>query len=53
MGSSSALIVLLRHLPHEDKLPDDEKKAIGDLKSVLHEIANVKERHGAKLVLRP
>ena len=48
-----ALIVLLRHLPHEDKLPDDEKKAIGDLKSMLHEIANVKERHGAKSVLRP
>ena len=48
-----ALIVLLRHLLHEDKLPDDEKKAIGDLKSMLHEIANVKERHGAKSVLRP
>jgi hypothetical protein len=48
-----ALIVLLRHFPHEDKLPDDEKKAIADLKSMLHEIANVKERHGAKSVLRP
>ena len=48
-----ALIVLLRHLPHADKLADDEKKAIGDLKSMLHEIANVKERHGAKFVLRP
>jgi hypothetical protein len=48
-----ALIVLLRHLPHEEKLAADEKKAIADLKSMLHEIANVKERHGAKSVLRP
>jgi hypothetical protein len=48
-----ALIVLFRHLPDEDKLPDDEKKAIADLKSMLHEIANVKERHGATSVLRP
>ena len=47
------LIVLLRHLPDEDKLSEHEKKAIADLKSMLHEIANVKERHGAKSVLRP
>jgi hypothetical protein len=48
-----ALIVLLRHLPHDAKLRDDEKTAIDDLKSMLHELANVKERHGAKKVLRP
>lgn len=48
-----ALIVLLRHLPDADTLSHDEKKAIADLKSMLSEIANVKDRHGSKLVLRP
>ena len=48
-----ALIVLLRHLPQQAKLSDDEKKSIEDLKSMLHEIANVKTRHSAKFVMRP
>jgi hypothetical protein len=48
-----ALIVLLRCLPPEHELPADERRAIRDLKTMLHEIANVKERHGAKHVLRP
>jgi hypothetical protein len=47
-----ALIVLLKHVKMENMSHDDEK-AIRDLKCMLHEIANVKERHGAKLVLRP
>jgi hypothetical protein len=48
-----ALIVLLRHFNPEEELSHEEKKAISDLKSMLHEIANVKERHGARSVLRP
>jgi hypothetical protein len=48
-----ALIVLLRHFPHEGKLSDDETRAIRDLKSMLNEIANKKLDHGAKFVLRP
>lgn len=47
------LIVLLRRLPPDDELADDERNAIRDLKSMLHEIANVKERDGAKTALRP
>jgi hypothetical protein len=47
-----ALIVLLRHLP-KDKLSEEDRQAIRDLKSTLNEIANVKKQHGAKLVLRP
>ena len=47
-----ALIVLLRDLP-EERLSDGDKQAIRDLKSMLNEIANVKDKHGAKLVLRP
>jgi len=35
------------------KLSPDEEAAIGDLKSMLNEIANKKVTHGAKLVLRP
>ena len=46
-----ALIVLLRDLP-EEKLSDRDKQAIRDLKSMLNEIANVKVKHGARLVLR-
>jgi hypothetical protein len=48
---ADAMIVLLRCLPPE--LPEDERRAITDLKSMLNEIANVKEKHGAKHVLRP
>jgi hypothetical protein len=47
-----ALIVLLKHLDL-GKLSQDETRAIGDLKSMLNEIANKKVNHGAKLVLRP
>jgi hypothetical protein len=31
----------------------EEKAAVSDLKSMLHEISNKKVAHGAKLVLRP
>jgi hypothetical protein len=48
-----ALLVLLRHLPATAQLSDAEAHAISDLKSMLHEIANVKEDHGARHVLRP
>ena len=47
-----ALIVLLRHVKLAD-LSADEADAIHDLKCMLHEIANVKKKHGAKLVLAP
>jgi hypothetical protein len=49
---ADVLIVLLKHVDL-DGLSSDEEKAICDLKCMLHEIANVKDRHGAKLVLRP
>ena len=48
-----ALIVLLKHFEHRDKLAPAEKQAISDLESMLNEIANKKVDHGAKLVLRP
>ena len=47
-----AVLVLLRHV-ELGKLSHDEEAAIHDLKSMLHEIANRKPAHGAKLVLRP
>jgi hypothetical protein len=47
-----ALIVLLNHV-NLTNMTRDEEKAICDLKCMLHEIANVKDRYGAKLVLRP
>jgi hypothetical protein len=47
-----ALIVLLKHIKLDHMSPDEEA-AIRDLKVMLHDIANVKEKHGAKLVLRP
>jgi hypothetical protein len=47
-----AIIVLLRHVDLRE-LSHDEEHAIRDLKSMLHEIANKKVAHGAKLVLRP
>jgi hypothetical protein len=48
-----ALLVLLRHLPADAKLSEHEKDAIGDLKTMLREIARVKEEYGGKHVLKP
>jgi len=50
-----ALIVLLRHvqLPPDDQLRPEERHALSDLRRMLHDIADVKEKHGAKHVLRP
>lgn len=48
-----ALIVLLRHFGPEGELPDEEKKAIRDLKRMLDDIADVKDRHSSKPALRP
>jgi hypothetical protein len=45
VGFGEALIVL--HMTR------DEEKAIYDLKFMLHEMANVKDRYGAQLVPRP
>jgi hypothetical protein len=47
-----ALIVLLNHVKLTELTPE-EHEAINDLKRMLHDIADVKKRHGAKLVLRP
>lgn len=47
-----ALIVLFKHVRREHQTTEDEAK-ISDLKTMLHEIANVKEKRGAKRVLRP
>jgi hypothetical protein len=47
-----ALVVMLRHLDL-GHLSHEEKAAIRDLRSMLNEIANKKEAHGSKLVLRP
>ena len=47
-----ALIVLMKHLD-DTSLSIEEAHAIRDLKCMLHEIANVKEQHGSKRVLRP
>jgi len=47
-----ALIVLLRRLPPERELADDEKKAISAVTRMLEDIADVKERRGSKFVLR-
>jgi hypothetical protein len=47
-----ALIVLLKHI-EPMHLSEHERSAMRDLRSMLDEIANVKEKHGAKLVLRP
>lgn len=40
-----ALVVLLRHLPKETKLDDEETKAIDALKKMLDGIADVKKEH--------
>ena len=47
-----ALIVLLRHFRPERALTEDEDRAIRDLKRMVDDIADVKEQHGAKFVLR-
>jgi hypothetical protein len=46
------VLVLLRHVDLGN-MSHEEKAAVGDLKSMLHEIANTKAAHGARLVLRP
>lgn len=47
-----ALIVLLNRIEPKN-LSADEAEAIIDLKCMLHEIANVKQAHGAKHILWP
>ncbi len=44
-----ALVVLLKYA----NLPEPERRANDDFKRMLTDIADVKERHDAKLVLRP
>jgi hypothetical protein len=46
-----ALVVLLKHFAPSEELSDFEKRAIDDLKRMLHDTADVKKRHSAKLVL--
>ena len=48
-----ALVVLPKHVELPEDPPDPEKRAIDDLRRMLADIADVKERHGARLVLRP
>jgi hypothetical protein len=49
-----ALAVLLKNFPPAGRtLSPEEDKAIRDLKRMLDDIADVKERHGAKHVCRP
>ena len=50
-----ALIVLLRYvqLPPDEQLCPKEPRALSDLRRMLHDIADVKEKHDAKHVLRP
>ena len=47
-----ALIVLLNHVELKDLSPD-ENEAIADLKCMLRQIAKVKKKNSAKLVLTP
>jgi hypothetical protein len=47
-----ALIVLLNHVELKDLSPD-ENEAIADLKCMLRQIAKVKKKNNAKLVLTP
>jgi hypothetical protein len=47
-----ALLVLLKDVDLE-KLSEAEAKAIRELKVMLETIADIKERHGAKHVLKP
>jgi hypothetical protein len=46
------VLVLLRHVDL-GRMSHEEKAAVSDLKSMLHEISNKKVAHGAKVVLRP
>jgi hypothetical protein len=48
-----ALIALLNHLQPDMDLTALEHRAIDQLKAMLNEIADVKEQHGARHVLRP
>ena len=48
-----ALVVLLAHFRPTGQLSKAEEAAIRDLKSLLNNIADVKERHSAKPALRP
>lgn len=49
-----ALVVLLNRLQDRlQHLEPDEEKAIVDLKCLLHEMANAKNKHGAKHILWP
>jgi hypothetical protein len=50
---SDVLIVLLNHAELVGTLSQEEQNANRDLKTMLDEIANKKQAHGAKLVLRP
>jgi hypothetical protein len=50
---SDVLIVLLKHVQLVGTLSPDEEKALCDLRTMLDEIANKKQAHGARLVLRP
>ena len=47
-----ALLVLLKRVDLEG-LPDHEAKAIRELKIMLETVADIKERHGVKHVLKP
>lgn len=47
------LAILLRHFKPDGDLTSEEVRAIDDLKRTLHGIADIKERHGSKRVLRP
>jgi hypothetical protein len=47
-----AVLVLLKHANFAGLSADDEK-AIDDLKRMLHDIARVKQRHGAKHITWP
>ena len=47
-----ALVVLLKHVD-PDKLTEAEAKAIRELKLMLDTVADIKERHGVRHVLRP
>ena len=48
-----ALMVLLTHFKPERELTKAEDKAIRDLKRMIDDIADIKERHAAEPALRP
>ena len=47
-----ALIVLLRHMPDASSLHSEERKAIEELKKMLNQVADVKQKHN-RIALRP